>query len=147
MMNLSFGEIWQLVKCFLSVLLGCLLIFALPYALLIFLTTAITDNTTEENYSWVTRIAWFGFFAWLAYMILSNMEGFFLWWKKLFDDLAEMVKKASKLKKIIFTLFIFGFFMLWLRYPIFAFWFSILVFLPGGYTYEKYKEILSAKRA
>ena len=67
--------------------------------LFIFLTTAITDNTTEENYSWATKIAWFGFFAWLAYMILSNMEGFFLWWKKLFDDLAEMVKKASKLKK------------------------------------------------
>ena len=77
MMNLTFGEIWQLVKCFLSVLLGCLLIFASPYALFIFLTTAITDNTTEENYPWVTKIAWFGFFAWLAYMIFQIWKGFF----------------------------------------------------------------------
>jgi hypothetical protein len=143
--DLTIKEIRQLVKCYLTALFACILLFGLPFALIVTLDFGLRTSLTGHEYSWWSTLIGYGFLAWFTYMVLSNIPAFFEWWRDLFADLYKWARSVSRSMQILGFIFLVCYTAAWGKYPKATFWFSITIFLPGGFTYEKYKKILKLK--
>ena len=144
--DLTMKEIVELVKCYLSALFACMLIFGLPFVLFVALDFGLKASLTGHEYSWWFKIIVYGFLAFFAYMVLSDIPAFFEWWRDLFAGLYKWARSVSLSMQIMGFIFMACYLAAWAKYPTAAFWFSITIFLPGGFTFEKYKEILKRKK-
>jgi hypothetical protein len=145
--DLTLNELWDLVKTFFTAVLGCLLIFGLPWACVIGLDSLGRSNLSASEYSWWEQIFQWGFYALVVSFILWNIPEILKAFGEFFTSLSTTAQNLSRTKQILLFIFVYGYFALCIKLPDYAFFFSILVLIPGGYTFQVYKELLKRRSA
>jgi len=143
--DLTMKEILQLVKDYLTALFGCLLIFALPYALIVGLDFGLKASLTRHGYSWWSMMLDYGLLALVAYLVLTNIPEVFESVGELFATLSQWARRVSRPMQVLGFIFLVCYWTAWVKYPAAAFWFSIVVLMPAGWTYDQYVKILKRK--
>ena len=140
--KLSSKDIWELIKYGFTAVMVCAFVFVLPY-LLLFGTELILKGFSgrEAASSWIGYL----FGAIILYLIISNLPDFLNSISRLCTDLAKMTDDMSFLKKamlvIIFIVYVRG----WHHFPKITFFVSVLLIIPCGFTYDRYKVLLRKK--
>jgi hypothetical protein len=139
--DLTIRDTWELVKHAVTAVIACVIIFVLPYILFSGAEHALEDVAGEDGPRWM------GIGLWLIvlYFVISNLSEVADGLSRFFGDVSKMTQNMSFLKKgIIFAIFaasLYG----WRHFPVFTFFLSVLVVIPGGLTYDKYRRILNEK--
>jgi divalent metal cation (Fe/Co/Zn/Cd) transporter len=88
---------------------------------------------------------WIGYifsFAVLFYVVLYIHE-LFSSLAELFTNLANLTKAMSKIKRTALVIMLVFYFLGWIHFPIIAFFVSVLVLIPAGFTFDEYKRLLA----
>ena len=140
--KLSSKDIWELIKYGFTGMIACAFVFVLPYLLL---SGAIF---TFKSFSGIEPASgWIGYLlgAALLYFVVSNLTDILSSLSRLSADLAIITDGMSFLNKallvILFLLYVGG----WHHFPKITFFVSVLLLIPGGFTYDKYKIIKKEK--
>lgn len=139
--DLTIRDIWELAKHAVTAVIACAIIFILPYILFSGAEYALEDIAGEDGSRWM------GIGLWLLvlYLIISNLSEVTDGLSRFFGDVSKMTQSMSFLKKGtlfgIFAASLYG----WRNFPTFTFFLSVLVIIPGGFTYDKYRRILKEK--
>lgn len=75
-------------------------------------------------------------------LIVFNLSGTLQWFSDFFGDLARRTKGFTRIQSVmaigLFILYVLG----WRMYPEFTCFLSVLVLMPAGFAYDKYRQIL-----
>lgn len=134
--NLTVRDIWHLVKVFFRTAFVLMLVFGLPYALLLGTDFGIKTSFGEETASWVREIAKWGLWALLVYIVVTGLPDILKHLGEMFTELGQAAQRTSVLKRILWISFVIGYFF------VFSLWSFILVILPAGFTYDAYTKLL-----
>jgi len=143
--DLTVQELWQLTKAFCVSAFACLLIFGLPWALFTGLDFGAKSALSANQYSWLENVITWSIYGLLGYLLIMNLPYVMKYFGEFFISLGKASEGMSMIKQVLLIAFVIGYFFLWNRYPTIAFFFSILIFLPTGYVYERYKKLLKDK--
>lgn len=139
--DLTIRDTWELVKHALTAVIACAIIFILPYILFSGAEHALEDVAGEDGPRWMG----IGFWLLILYFIISALSEVTDDLSRFFGDVSKMTQNMSFLKKgILFGIFavsVYG----WSHFPDVTFFLFVLVLIPGGFTYNKYRRILNEK--
>ena len=137
--KLNLKDIWELIKFGFTAVIVCAFVFVLPYLLL---SGALKGFFGSEAAS-----SWLGYLfgAIILYLVISNLTDFLNSISRLCTDLAKMTDGISFSKKallvVIFLVYVRG----WHHFPKITFFISVLLIIPFGFTYDRYKMLLKEK--
>jgi hypothetical protein len=143
--DLTRREIFALIREYFTSMFICLLIFALPWAIFSGLDLGLRSTLSGDIYSLWSNVLAFAILALIAYFILKDVPHFFRYLGDTFTQLYNIASRLSLPSQILLILFVVGYFVAWFKYPTLAFFFSIIVMIPAGLTYDRYVQVLREK--
>ncbi len=146
--NLTVRDTWHLMKVYFQAVFVCILVFGLPYALLLGTDFGIKTSFGEETASWVRKIITWGVLALVAYLVVTDLPSVLKQLGGMCTALGQAAEVTSFLKRVLWISFVIGYFFIFsLKYPVVGFWSFILVILPAAFTYDAYIKLLLKKES
>ncbi len=136
--KLTSKDIWELIKYGFTAIIACAGVFVLPYLLL---SGAIFSF---KSFSGIEPLSgWLGYLlgAVLLYFVVSNLTNILSSLSRVSADLARITNGMSFFKKALLVIFFLAYVGGWHYFPNITFFVSVLILIPGGFTYDKYKII------
>ena len=144
--NLTVRDIWHLVKVFFRTTFVLILVFCLPYALLLGTDFGIKTSFGKETASWVREIAKWGLGALLVYIVVTELPDILKRLGEIFTELGQVAQRTSVLKRILWISILAAYFLVLVpNYGEATLWFLILVIIPGAYMYDEYRRLIPKK--
>ena len=140
--KLTSKDIWKLIKYGFTAIIASAVVFVLPY---LFLSGAISSFKSFSGIE--PESGWIGYLlgAALLYFVVSNLTDILSSLSRLSADLAIITDGMSFFKKALLVIFILAYVGGWHYFPNSTFFVSVLLLIPGGFTYDKYKIIKKEK--
>ena|SRR2546429_5205844 len=143
--DLTIGEIKILTKNFFTISFFYLLLLGIPYALLVGAFWGAESVFSGGPFSWLLQAAIWGLVVYVVVLIFKDLPDVLKSFGDMFLSLSATAANISRVKQLIGLAFVIGYFYSAITFPIVWFWFSVLVFIPAGCTYDRYKKILKQK--
>jgi hypothetical protein len=144
--QLTIADILDLIKYFFTALFACALVFVLPYAIIVGFFSAVDFTTEGTSYSWVSRAIVILMALYIVFKVfIEDPARTFQYFADMFSQLSAVARRLSRFKAALLVGFLIVYWWLFARFPIFAFFFSVLVLAPSAFTYDHYQEILRKK--
>lgn len=140
--DLTIGEINLLIKDFFQASFVCLLVFGIPYALFVGVFWGAESVFSGGELSWLPQVVIWGV---IIYLLIKNLPDTLKYFGDMFQGLSAAAASVSRPKQLIGLVFVIGYFYSSVRFPNAWFWFTVLIFMPAGFTYDHYKKILKQK--
>ncbi len=140
--KLSSKDIWELIKYGFTAVVVCAFVFVLPYLLLFGAELTLKGFSGSEAAS-----SWTGYLfgAIILYLVISNLTAFLNSISRLCTDLAKMTDGMPFLKKVLLVIIFIVYVRGWHHFPKITFFVSVLLIIPYGFTYDRYKMLLKKK--
>ncbi len=140
--KLTSKDIWKLIKYGITAVIASAIVFVLPYLLLSGAELTLTKFSGSEKASY-----WIGYLmeAVILYLVVSNLTNLLNSLSRLSADLAKMTGGMSFIKKAILVIFFLSYIGGWHHFPKITFFVSVLLIIPCGFTYDRYKMLLRKK--
>ncbi len=142
--DLTFREIWHLVKYYFIAAFACFLIFGLPYVLFIG-SGPILGNTLgidPDKWTWWMDVLSLGV---IALLIIMKLPDFLERFGGFLTEMGQAARRASVLKRTTALLLFVSWMFLWRTFPTPTFFLSVLVVLPIGFIIDEYNKMLKKK--
>lgn len=135
-------DIWELIKYGFIAVVASAVVFVLPYMLL-----SGAELTLKIFLGSETASGWIGYLlaAIILYLVISNLTDFLNSISRLCTDLAKMTDGMSFVKKSLLVIIFLAYVRGWHQFPKITFFVSVLLLIPGGFTYDRYKTLLKEK--
>lgn len=143
--DLTDDEIKGLIKDFFVYSFICFLIFGAPYVLLGALSQGAEGAVSEEQFLWLRKALGLGFIVLVGVLLVKDLPYTLKYFGDMFSNLGTIAAGLSRSKRLLGLAFVVGYFYSAIRYPVVWIWFTILIFTPAGFTYDRYKTILKRK--
>jgi len=142
--DLSMNEIKELVKFFFTAVLACCIIFGVW--IFVPLYWWIGTEGSESSPGWSIP-GWVGILIplFLIIYIIRNLDYSLEWFEKFFENLRNLTKGLSATQRTAFVLLLIAYFYSASKYPVYWYLFTVLIFVPVGYTIDRYKKIIAHK--
>lgn len=145
--DLTVKEIWTLAKAFFTYSFYSGLLFGVPYLLLTGLFDGVGSISVPSGLPSLPQMIEWAMVGYMVYLIFRDPTYTFKYFEQLFSDLAAFSRTLSRFKQAALLAFVAGYMYSSAHYTDAWFWFTVLGFIPTGYTYGRYKEILCQKVA
>jgi len=99
----------------------------------------------KEQFSWLSRAAVLALCVFVVAMLFRDIPYTLMYFGDMFRNMSALVSGFSRRIQILWMIFIVGYFYLAINLPVVWFWFTILVFTPAGFTYDRYRTMLERK--
>lgn len=143
--DLTVKEIWTLAKAFFTYSFYSGLLFGVPYLLLTGLFEVTESISVPFGLPTLPQLIAWAMVGYMVYLIFQDPTYTFKYFEKMFADLAALSGTLSRLKQVALLSFIGGYMYSAAHYTDAWFLFTVLVFLPAGFTYDRYKTIICKK--
>ena len=143
--DLTIGKIKVLIKDFFLACFICLLVFGIPYALLVTFFWGVESAVSGGQFSWLPRALGLGLIALVVVLLIKDLPYTLKYFGDMFTRLSTAAANLSRVKQAIGLAFVIGYFYSAIKFPVVWFWFTVLIFTPAGFTYDRYKAILKRK--
>ncbi len=140
--KLSLKDIWELIKYGVTTVVVSVVVFVLPYLLLSGSELSLKVFSGSE-----TTSGWLGYLlgAVILYLVVSNLKDILDSISGLCTDLAKMTDGMSFVKKALLVIIFLAYVRGWTHFPRITFFVTVLLLIPSGFTYDKYKMLLNKK--
>jgi len=139
--DLTVKEIWEIIRYFFTAVFICTIMFVIPFFIVMGVEFGAESFLDSGQKKWIEYIVWFL----IIIFLIGHLDELFMGLSDCFRSLGESAKDISFLKKMGLFVFVAFYFFLWLEYVIVAFFFSVLILVPSGFAYDKYRNILRKK--
>lgn len=136
--DLSMNEIKELVKYFFTAVLGCGICCGVWIFVPFYWWTGGGTNVVGQWLSILLPVIF------IIYVI-RNLAYCLQWFEKFFESLRNLTKGLSATQRTAFVLFLIAYFYSASKYPVYWYLFTVLIFVPVGYTIDRYKQIIAHK--
>ena len=142
--DLSLNEIKELVKYFFTAVLTCGICFGVW--IVVPLYWWLGTESSESSPGWSIS-GWVGILIplFLIIYIIRNLDYSLEWFEKFFANLRNLAKGLSATQRTAFVLFLIAYFYSASKYPVYWYFFTVLIFVPVGFAIDRYKKIITHK--
>jgi len=142
--DLTFRDVWHLVKYYFKAAFAFGLVFGLPYVLLfgVGLDVIATIGIESGSYRWWVNILLLGA---LILVILIELPDFLERFGSFLIEMGQAARRASFFKRTTALLLFVSWMFLGRKFPTPTFFFTIFVVFPIGFTIDEYNKLMKNK--